>query len=192
LPSGQTFVSFPTTSDFDAVSIERVSTLSALDNLQIYYGTGIAATPAKQVRSDWSTTGTHFQPTTGGICLGCGIVNPNNAVDNDLNNYATLTVGAGLANSKGMILDLNGGGKAGNRAGVVIGRDGSLLDASALSRMTVSTYDADGKVLETKSGSSLLSLALLPDGRQTISFNSTRDFASVGISVGGVLIRMGR
>jgi hypothetical protein len=186
LPTGQTFVSFPTTTGFDAVSIERVGTLSVLDNLQIYYGTGMSPTSPTQVRSDWGTTANHYQKFVGGGCLLCSVSNPDNAVDGNLNNYATLNVTAGVANSVGMKLDLNGGGKAGNRAGMVLGHQGGLLDANALSRITLSTYDATGKVLETKSGSSLLNLALLPDGRQNVSFNTTRDFASVGITVNGV------
>ena len=187
LPNGQTFVSFPATTGFDAVSIERVGVASVLDNLQLYYGTGIAATPATQVRSDWSTTTNHVQTYSGGVCAFCSVTNAANAVDNDLNNYATLNTGIGVTSSAGIKLELNGGGKAGNRAGMVIGHQGSLLDLNALSRMKLSTYDANGNLLETKSGSSLLTLGLLPDGRQTISFNTTRDFASVRLDMTGVV-----
>ena len=191
LPSGQTFVSFPTKNAFDAVSIERVGVVTALDNLQIYYGTGIAATPTTQVRSGWDNTADHYSAFSNGLlCVsltGCSVANGANAADNNLNNYATLNVATGLASSAGLRLDLNGGGNAGNRAGMVLAHQGGLLDASALSRVVLSTYDAKGNVLETKSGSSLLKLDLLPDGRQTVSFNSTRDFASVGVSISGLL-----
>ena len=85
-----------------------------------------------------------------------------------------------------MTLDLNGIGSAGNRAGMVIGGS-SLLDATALSRMTLVTYDANGNVLETATGSSLLQVNALPDGRQTISFNTTKNFSKVGIKISGLL-----
>jgi len=52
--------------------------------------------------------------------------------------------------------------------------------------MTLVTYDATGNVLETANGSSLLQANLLPDGRQTISFNTTKDFAKVGIQIAGL------
>ena len=193
LPSGQSLVSFKTASDkpFDAVSIERNGVVTALDNLQLYYGTGVPTTPATQVRSNWGSPATHFSTYSNGVlCVsptGCSVSNGANAADNDLANFATLNVTAGLANVTGLRLDLNGGGKAGNRAGMVLAHQGGLLDLNALSRVTLITYDAGGNVLETHTGSSLLQLETLPDGRQAISFNSTRDFATVGISMAGLL-----
>ncbi|MGI4833763.1 MAG: hypothetical protein ACRYFK_09910 [Janthinobacterium lividum] len=191
LPSGQRLLSFPTTKEFDAVSIERVGVATVLDNLQLYYGTGVAATPATQIRSNWSDASQHFKTSSNGVlCVsltGCSVSNSANAADIDLSNYASLNVTAGVLSSASLQLDLNGGGQAGNRAGMVLAHQGGLFDANALNRITVLTYDADGNVLETKTGSSLLNLDLLPDGRQTVSFNTTRDFAAVGVKIGGVL-----
>nr|WP_233168827.1 T9SS type A sorting domain-containing protein [Hymenobacter sp. BT523] len=65
---------------------------------------------------------------------------------------------------------------------MVVGNGSGLLDVAVLDQLTLTTYDADGKVLESASGSSLLSLTLLPDGRQEISFLTTRPFASVQIT----------
>jgi len=69
---------------------------------------------------------------------------------------------------------------------VVIG-SGSLLDISALNRIKLSTYDSNGALIETASGSSLLQVNLLLDGRQTLSFNTTKDFAKVGIQISGLV-----
>jgi hypothetical protein len=68
---------------------------------------------------------------------------------------------------------------------MVLGNN-SLLDLAALSRVTLVTYDAAGNVLETANGSSLIKLNMLPDGRQSVSFNTTKDFAKVGIQVSGL------
>lgn len=189
LPSGQGLVSFPTTLPFDAVAIERVGAVRALDNLQLYYGVGTAATPPSQVRSDWPSGTSHVRTSLNTlVCALCKVTNPQSAADGDLTNFAQVQVGVGVSNSVGLKVDLNGGGQAGNRAGMIIGRGaGDLLDAKALSRVTLTTYDAAGNVLETHSGAALLALAALPDGRQSISFSTTRDFASVGITIGGVV-----
>ena len=186
LPSGQQFVRFSTNKPFDAVSIERTGAVTALDNLQLYYGAGLANTPPTQARSTWDNPAGHYQITyNSAICALCTVLNPGNAADNNLGNKATIQVGAGVANSVSLRLELNGGGVAGNRAGVLIGRS-SMLDVSALSRIVVRTYDANSNVLESRSGASLLTVNTLADGRQTVSFNSTRDFASVGVTVSGV------
>jgi hypothetical protein len=188
LPSGQRLLSFPTTKEFDAVAIERIGAVTLLDNLQLYYGTGIATTPATQIRSAWGTTTNRYKSASKAlVCLGCGVSNAANAVDTDLSNYATMNVAVGLASSTTLQLELNGGGQAGNRAGMVLAHEGGLLDATALGRITLSTYDASNQVIETQSGSSVLKLDLLPDGRQAISFNTTRNFTSVGVTIGGVL-----
>lgn len=190
LPSGQTLLSFPATKEFDAVAIERVGVATVLDNLQLYYGTGVASTPATQIRSNWSSAAGHFSTySNGALCASltsCSISNGANAADAVLTNYASLNVAVGVLSSAGLQLELNGGGQAGNRAGLVLAHQGGLLDAAALDRITLATYDASGNVLETKTGSSLLALSLLPDNRQTISFNTTRDFAAVGVKIGGV------
>ena len=189
LPDGKSLVSFPATKPFDAVSIERVDGVSLADNLQLYYGVGVASTTiTPPVTSSFpaGTTSSHYKTWTNGVLCACGVTNPSNATSPSQNSPATLQVAAGVASSTGMQVDLNGPGKAGNRAGMVIGRS-SLLDVAALSRITLVTYDENGKVLETASGSSLLTLNTLPNGRQTLSFNTTRDFAKVGIQMTGVL-----
>ena len=186
LPDSKSLVSFQATKPFDAVSIERTDVVAALDNLQLYYGVGVAATtPPQVISSGFNDTKTHYAVQSAGLlCVDCGVDSPANGAGNP-NAAATLNVGAGVANWQGLTLDLNGAGLAGNRAGMVLGNN-SLLDLAALSRTTLITYDDQGNVLETASGSALLKLNLLPDGRQTVSFNTTRNFAKVGIRLGGL------
>ena len=189
LPDGKAQVSFPSTMPFNEVKIERVGAVTALDNLQLYYGFGVeprAFEPTTQVLSDNPTAASNFQVTNNGLaCVNCGVINPGNAADSNVGVNAppaVITADAALLNTVGLRLDLNGTGTAGSRAGMVVGAN-TLLDAAALARLTLTTYDAAGNILESSSGASLLSVNLLPDGRQEISFNTTRDFSSVELSV---------
>ncbi|WP_191906440.1 T9SS type A sorting domain-containing protein [Hymenobacter baengnokdamensis] len=184
LPDSKSLVSFQATMPFDAVSIERSDAASALDNLQLYYGVGVASTTPQQTLSSFASPTGHYAASSSGVCVACSVTSPANAAG-DPNSAASINVGVGVANWAGLQLDLNGQGRAGNRAGMVIGSN-TPLDVAALSRMTLVTYDDNGNVLETASGSSLLSLNVLPDGRQTVSFNTTKDFSKVGIQMGGL------
>ena len=185
LPGGQRLVSFPANTPFDAVSIERNGLLTALDNLQLYYGVGVATTsPVPLVLSNFDNGAGHSAVQTSGVDVGT-VSSPSNAAGPNLNSPATIQVAAGVLNSTTLRLDLNGVGNAGNRAGMVLGQN-SLLDVAALSRVMLITYDQDNNVVESANGASLLSLSLLPDGRQQVSFNTTRDFAKVAIRIGGV------
>lgn len=187
LPDNKSLVTFQATKQFDAVSIERSDAAALLDNLRLYYGVGVAATTPQQTISSFPTNerASHAVASSNGVaCVGCSVTNPENAAG-DPNSAATINVGVGVANYSGLRLDLNGPGLAGNRAGMVLGNN-SLLDLTALSRVTLVTYDEAGNVLETANGSSLIKLNLLPDGRQTVSFNTTKDFAKVGIQIGGL------
>jgi hypothetical protein len=187
LPDNKSLVTFQATRQFDAVSIERSDAVAALDNLRLYYGVGVASTSPQQTISSFSASESaqHAVASSNGTaCVGCSVTNPESAAGNP-NAAATVNVGIGVNNWSGLRLDLNGAGLAGNRAGMILGAN-SLLDLTALSRVTLVTYDAAGNVLETANGSSLVKLNVLPDGRQTVSFNTTKDFAKVGIQISGL------
>ncbi|SFQ67511.1 T9SS type A sorting domain-containing protein [Hymenobacter arizonensis] len=199
LPDGKTQVSFPTNFNFNEVKIERVGLLSVLDNLEIYYGFGVepkafAATTEVLSNFDPSQTAGHWEVKNNSVLcvLSCGVTNPAGAADNDPNTVAVVTVPLSVLANVELKLDLNGPstsgvnvGLAGNRAGVVIGGGSNLLDLALLDKITLTTYDAAGNLLESASGSSLLSLTLLPDGRQELSFLTTQNFASVQFGVAG-------
>jgi hypothetical protein len=187
LPDNKSLVTFQATKQFDAVSIERSDAVAALDDLRLYYGVGVASTSPQQTLSSFpaSESAQHAVASSNGTaCVGCSVTNPENAAGQP-NSAAAINVGVGVNNWSGLRLDLNGAGLAGNRAGMVLGNN-SLLDLAALSRVTLVTYDGAGNVLETANGSSLLKLNVLPDGRQTVSFNTTKDFAKVGIQISGL------
>ncbi|MGY3089114.1 hypothetical protein ACVWYF_002154 [Hymenobacter sp. UYAg731] len=197
LPNGKYQVSFPTTSAFDEVKIEQIGALAVLDNLDIYYGFGVepaAFTGTTRYLSDFGqpvSTTNYDVNTSAVLCAACGVTNPAGAADNDPVSKAVINIGGGIASTAELKLDLRapGGGTvktdvgvAGYRAGMIISNNSGLLDASVLSRLTLTTYDAAGNLLESASGASLLSLNLLPDGRQEVSFLTTKNFASIQIS----------
>ncbi|MGI4873989.1 MAG: hypothetical protein ACRYFX_22750 [Janthinobacterium lividum] len=188
LPDGRALVSFQATQSFDEVSIERTGLVTALDNLQLYFGVGLAAVAVPlPVYSDFANTTGHFQVENNGVaCVNCGITNPEYAANASRNDSAMVQKTVAGITSIGLRLDLNGDGLAGNRAGAVLGRS-SMLDASALENITLTTYDAAGQVLESATGSPLLTLAVLPNNRRRISFNTTADFSKVRISFGSAL-----
>ena len=189
LPDGKSQVSFSTKLPLDEVKIERVAALSALDNLRLFYGFGVeprAFAATTEVLSNFAlgqTAGTYEVNSNSVVCLGnCGVANPQYATDNDPTTSATLTMPTALLPTVKLKLNLNGAGAAGNRAGMAVGDGQNLLDASVLDRLSLTTYDAAGNVLGNASACSLLSLNLLPDGRQEISFLTTRPFTSVQLS----------
>lgn len=187
LPDNKSLVTFQASMPFDAVSIERSDAVAALDDLRLYYGVGVASTSPQQTISSFADPAGHYKTYSNGVaCMGCGVTAPANGAGTP-NSKATINTPIGIANSAGLQLDLNGTGNAGNRAGMVLGNS-SLLDLTALSRVTLITYDAAGNVLETANGSSLLKLNVLPDGRQTVTFNTTKDFSKVGIQISGTSV----
>ena len=190
LPNGKTQVSFRTTLPFDAVTIERVGAVSALDNLQIYYGFGVEPRTfqgSTSVLSNFSTPSGHFRTSAdAALCVNCAVTNPQNAANapTDATSYATMNVPVGVLSALGLRLDLTSPGQAGNRAGMVLSPGTGLLDLAALQQLTLNTYDAAGNLLESHSGASLLRVSVLPDGRQEVYFNTTRPFASVELKIG--------
>ena len=211
LPNNKAQVAFPTTKAFDEVKIQRVGALTALDDLEVYYGFGLAPSAFAGISPVLSNFGTpqanadyfNSSPQTvavgvmaGNVFVGNGSVtlssvnDPANAANSSTSDYAVLnTTGTNLltqASTANAYLEvkLNGSGKAGNRVGMVVSNGAGLLDADALRRLTVSTYDANNMLIESKSGDALLNVQLL-DGsqRNEVSFLASRDFSYVRLDV---------
>lgn len=190
LPDDKAQVSFPTKLPFDEVKIERVGLLTALDNLNIYYGFGLepqAFRANNPVLSNFPvTTGQYEVSYNGLLCALCSVSNPGAAADGNTSttSYAQLNQPVSVLGNLSLKLHLNGHGVAGNRAGVVLQPGSGLLDVAALENIRINTYSADGKtLLESHSGASLLKLNLLPDGSQEVSFATTRGFDWVELEV---------
>ena len=191
LPGGQYAINFPTTKPYDRVEIRRTSLLGVLDNLRVYYGFGLEPRVFRDVDpllSQFPNPAGKYEVTKSSaiVCVNCSITDPQLAADNDLkDNYATVKTTASVGGAVGLKMRLDGVGRAGNSAGVILGRATQLLDVNVLSNIRVRTYtgtptsggNTDGSVLvESATGNSLLRLELLADGRQEITFLTTRNF----------------
>ena len=211
LPNNKAQVSFATTKAFDEVKIQRVGALTALDDLEVYYAFGLAPSVFQGINPVLSDFGTpqagvdYFnsspQTVATGVMIGStftatgtatvsSVTNPASAADASTSNYAVLnTTGTSLltqANTATAYLEvkLNGTGKAGNRVGFVVSNGAGLLDLDALRRLTVSTYDANNVLIESKTGEALLNVQLF-DGsqRNQVSFLASRDFTYARLDV---------
>ncbi|WP_170172448.1 T9SS type A sorting domain-containing protein [Hymenobacter rigui] len=190
LPSGQYNIHMATTKPFDRVEIRRVSLLGVLDNLQVYYGFGVEPRVFRDLTprlSSFASTAGNYQVNGSSLaCVNCAINNPDLAVDQNLTgNYASKNSLLAVGGSTRLKMRLNGAGIGGNRAGVVLGLATGLIDAQLLTNIRVKTYaGADGSELaETITDPSLISLELLADGKQEISFRTTRSFEWVELEL---------
>ncbi|WP_210116208.1 T9SS type A sorting domain-containing protein [Hymenobacter fodinae] len=193
LSGDQYAVSFASNKEFDRVEIRQNSLLGIADDLRIYYGFGIeprAFRDQQPILSNFSNASNQVQTSqyrSGSIlCVDCGTTNPQNAADADLNNnYAQINNGVGVGTTTRVKVKLNGAGLAGNTAGMILGGAAGLLDANLLSSIRINTYSGvNGRTLvESASGSSLLSLELLADGRQEVAFATTQNFDWVEVEV---------
>jgi hypothetical protein len=193
LSGDQYAVNFETTKGFDRVEIRQNSLVGLLDNLRVYYGFGIepkAFRDQQPILSNFPGGNSQVQTSqySGGsvLCVDCGSTNPQQAADSDLkNNYAELNSGIGVGTTTRLKVKLNGSGLAGNTAGMILGGAAGILDASVLSSIRINTYSGGNgqKLVESASGSSLLNLELLADGRQEVSFATTQSFDWVEVEV---------
>ncbi len=185
LSDDKAFISFPVTKPFDGVSIERGSAVALLNNLRLYYGFGLSedAFTTNPIATSYPLSDGKYTSNQGGVvCVGCGT---NVGTANGMS-YIQLSQGIGLASTNTVRFALTGPGLTANRAGIVLGNN-TLLDVSALDNVVLTTYDANGVVLETATSSTLLALNLLPDNRREVSFRTTRNFAQVGITINRTL-----
>ncbi|GAA4055602.1 hypothetical protein GCM10022409_48590 [Hymenobacter glaciei] len=213
LPNNKAQLAFAATKTFDAVKIQRVGLLTALDDLEVYYGFGLAPEAFQGINPVLSNFGSpqagtdYFNSSPQTVSTGVmvnnvfvatgsatlsSVTDPQKAADANISStdYAVLnTAGTNLltlANTATAYLEvkLNGTGQAGNRVGMVVSNGEGLLDLDALRRLTVSTYDANNVIIESKSGEQLLNVQLL-DGsqRNKVSFMASRKFSYVRLDV---------
>lgn len=186
LPDGKYQVSFKSSLPFDRVELEKTGVAGLLDDLQVYYGFGIeprAFEDQDPLLSDFAAGQTSGNYQTGGNCPSC-IQNPERAADASLTNYAQINFPTiSLGGSQTLRLRVNGDANAGNRAGVAMSFNNGLLSTSLLSNITLRTYDAAGNVLESASGTGLLSTGLLGGSAQEIGFMTTQDFEWIEVEI---------
>ncbi|RTZ06949.1 hypothetical protein EKL98_02800, partial [Flavobacterium bomense] len=195
--SGNNYVvGFNTTQDFDAIEISVEGLASLLNTIDVYYPviqnycTGPALScntasamnlPAYPVSLEPSHTG------ISGISLGT-IYDASNVISANTNDYATITLTAGVAASgsiavKDQLTDYS----AGTYAGFEI-ENSNLLNVSALGNISIITY-LNGVQQESFLGNNLVvngSLLNNP-GRYKVGFVSTKSFDEVQLSINQTL-----
>ncbi|UOQ53641.1 hypothetical protein [Hymenobacter cellulosivorans] len=179
---------FGATKAFNQVEIVVGGLANAVNTLRVLYAYGVpgAQQPVRGVgyisRSAQPAAGDYVVTTNGGspvaVCVGTGVVNPENTVDKDLSNYATMTTVAGVNScSAALQVKLEGTAPAGYQAGFMVGNN-SVVDVNVLNELQLTTY-LDGVVQESRRGAGLLQLTALPDQRYQVSFRSTKAFNRV-------------
>lgn len=127
------------------------------------------------------------QTNANGLCLLCGVSNPNNSVDGDVTTAASLTVPVGLLN--GWIqqtLQFNNPGKAGDIIDVILESPGGILDLGVLSYISLATYNSATFNNDRVSINNLLNVQLLGGNKFKASIVAGGTFDRVEIRLGGV------
>ncbi|WP_323489252.1 gliding motility-associated C-terminal domain-containing protein [Flavobacterium sp. PL02] len=128
------------------------------------------------------------QTAQNGLCLLCSSSNPNNSVDGSSSTAATLSVPVGLVT--GWIqqtLQFNNSGQAGDVITVDLEIPTGLLDISALSYISLATYNgATYNNDRVAVNSSLLNIQLLTGNRFKASLTAGSAFDRVEIRLGGL------
>ncbi|WP_246236368.1 Ig-like domain-containing protein [Flavobacterium ajazii] len=128
------------------------------------------------------------QTLQNGLCLLCGVTNPNNSVDGNSATATRLTVPVGLIN--GWIqqtLQFNNPGRAGDIVDVELELPGGLADVALLGVVSLATYNGatynNDRVLINNS---LVTLQLLSGNRFKASVEAGAAFDRVEIRLGGL------
>ncbi|PKB18740.1 gliding motility-associated C-terminal domain-containing protein [Flavobacterium sp. 5] len=127
------------------------------------------------------------QTNLNGLCLLCGSTTPNSSVDGNTATAARLTIPIGLIN--GWIqqtLQFNNPGKTGDIINVELGLPGGVLDLTALSYITLATYNGATFNNDKVSINNLLNVQLLGGNRFKASITAGANFDRVEIRLGGL------
>ncbi|WP_126245856.1 Ig-like domain-containing protein [Chitinophaga rhizosphaerae] len=116
----------------------------------------------------WTYGDLQQSPLIGGICLGCGVSNPNNAVDQDTTTASQITMTVGALGSVGQLIKFPGTYQAGDSIALFLGVPNQLVNAQLLSGIRVETYSGD-----------------TPNGNPVTLDNDLADLQLLGLDVTG-------
>jgi gliding motility-associated-like protein len=121
------------------------------------------------------------------LCIICTATNPNNSVDGNINTFAQLSVPIGIGGYIQQQLTFASVGQAGDIIDVELEIPGGLLDISALSYVSLATYNgATYNGDRVAVNSNLLNIQLLSGNRFKASIVAPAAFDRVEIRLGGV------
>ncbi|RPD37963.1 gliding motility-associated C-terminal domain-containing protein [Chitinophaga barathri] len=124
-----------------------------------------------------------------GICVLCAVTNPDNAVDTDTTNAATVTLPVGVAGSISYFFDFGSLAAAGDTVKIRFATPAGLLDAAALSRIEVTSYNGATSNNDTRtlSNSALRVVLLGGANQQAVLFAPGAPYTRVEIRMGGLV-----
>ncbi|WP_345157545.1 hypothetical protein, partial [Flavobacterium ginsengisoli] len=127
--------------------------------------------------------------TKGGLtgCLSCGSVNDGNSIDSDNTTAATLSVPLGVVDYIQQTLTFTSSGQAGDIIDVELGIPTGLLDISALSNISLESFNGGNPNGDQTNISSLLNVQLLGGNRFRASLVAAGAFTSVQVRLTGLL-----
>ncbi len=193
----RTYVYFQTTTTFDEIRFTYASVVGLLTTVDVFYAMAFDPNCGNNENNGVCADaiqgpGTFVTNPNSIVCVLCTVINPDNLVDANKDNFAVLsTPAAALATSSVGVLDEQNIYPAGSRAGFIISPDqaATLLDANLLNAITIETY-LFGTLQEQQTfnagGGGLVSLTVLSGGlvqKAKLGFVTTLKFNEVRIRV---------
>ncbi|MGZ9676008.1 DUF7507 domain-containing protein [Flavobacterium sp. GNP001] len=201
--SGKQTLGFVTTTAYDEVQINFENTVAvSFGTIRVYDAvvqqfcaptvvcdaTYFLSNPEFPVQVNSSRSG-----ISGLVCVGCDVANASNVVTADINDFANITLVAGVASTGSIaVQDQLFTYPPGTFAGFVIDDLGTLAQVDLFQSLTISTYN-NGIFVESKSAANLIDLAALGinvlgsvPGVYNVGFKTSQEFDEVRISVNGL------
>jgi len=129
-----------------------------------------------------------------GICLGCGVLNPQNAVGSNENDYSTLQVSVGLLarTEQTLIFPTTNIANNTNKLVLAIGSNGTPLSAQVLGGLSIETFNGnvsnnDYKTLDTQ----IITLGAGDPSKGEIELTMNIPFDRIKINVNSGLVNIG-
>ncbi|MCE4065404.1 T9SS type A sorting domain-containing protein [Chryseobacterium gleum] len=129
-----------------------------------------------------------------GICLGCGVLNPQNAVGSNENDYSTLQVSVGLLarTEQTLIFPTTNIANNTNKLVLAIGSNGTPLSAQVLGGVSIETFNGDVsnndyKTLDTQ----IITLGAGDPSKGEIELTMNIPFDRIKINVNSGLLNIG-
>ena len=136
---------------------------------------------------DCSAANAQGNGISGLLCIGCGVSNAGNAVDNDPNNFSRLTLGVGVSGSVYQELIFPQSGVSGDSIRLDLAVPGGLADVGVLGGIQVTLYNGATPVQQLNVNDALVNLSLLSGNRFNAIFEAKNTYDRVEIRNTGLV-----
>ena len=136
---------------------------------------------------DCSAANAQGNGISGLLCIGCGVSNAGNAVDNDPNNFSRLTLGVGVSGSVYQELIFPQSGVSGDSIRLDLAVPGGLADVGVLGGIQVTLYNGTTPVQQLNVNDALVNLSLLSGNRFNAIFEAKNTYDRVEIRNTGLV-----